>query len=81
MRFHRGLEILGRGRGVVTDRLHGHILSSLMGIPHVALDNSYGKLSAFMDTWQMDRLADVQRVPSTDAKALELAVERLSARS
>lgn len=47
----RGCSILARGRVVVTDRLHGHILAVLMGIPHVVLDNSYGKLRTVYDTW------------------------------
>jgi exopolysaccharide biosynthesis predicted pyruvyltransferase EpsI len=40
----RGLSILARGRVVVTDRLHGHLLAFLAGIPSVVLDNSYGKV-------------------------------------
>jgi exopolysaccharide biosynthesis predicted pyruvyltransferase EpsI len=42
---------LARGRAVITDRLHGHILCTLMNIPHVVLDNGIGKLSAYFDTW------------------------------
>ncbi|PVD31816.1 hypothetical protein C0Q70_07234 [Pomacea canaliculata] len=34
-----GLSFLQRGRVVITDRLHGHILSVLLGIPHVLIDN------------------------------------------
>ena len=41
----RGLHVLGSGRVLVTDKLHGHLLALLAGIPHVALDNSYGKVS------------------------------------
>lgn len=40
----RGVEILGQGRVVVTDRLHAHVLAWLAGIPSVVLDNSYGKV-------------------------------------
>jgi exopolysaccharide biosynthesis predicted pyruvyltransferase EpsI len=47
----RGCRILRRGRVVITDRLHGHILSILLRIPHVLLDNCYGKLRSFYDTW------------------------------
>jgi exopolysaccharide biosynthesis predicted pyruvyltransferase EpsI len=50
-RLRVGREILSRGRVVVTDRLHVHILCLLLGIPHVCLDNSYGKLTAFITTW------------------------------
>jgi pyruvyl transferase EpsO len=50
-RLLRGCHMLSRGRVVITDRLHGHILSLLLGIPHVVLDNSHGKLSSFWETW------------------------------
>jgi pyruvyl transferase EpsO len=35
----------------VTDRLHAHILSVLLDLPHVVLDNNYGKVSGFMSCW------------------------------
>ncbi|GBH32188.1 polysaccharide pyruvyl transferase family protein [Sphingobium xenophagum] len=47
----RGMALLGAGRTVVTDRLHGHILSLLLRKPHVVVDNSYGKIGGFMDAW------------------------------
>jgi len=50
-RLRRGLELLACARAIITDRLHGHILALLLGIPHVLLDNTYGKLSAFHATW------------------------------
>lgn len=50
-RVRRGLRILGEGRTVITDRLHGHILTLLLGIPHVVLDNSYGKIRRFHEAW------------------------------
>jgi len=50
----RGCDLLAQGRFVVTDRLHGHILCLLMGIPHIVLDNSYGKVSSFYSTWTKD---------------------------
>ncbi|PVD31822.1 hypothetical protein C0Q70_07240 [Pomacea canaliculata] len=47
-----GLSFLQRGRVVITDRLHGHILSVLLGIPHVLIDNPpYFKLSSFRRSW------------------------------
>lgn len=54
LRLQRGTEMLSSGRVVITDRLHGHIMSVLLGIPHVALDNNYGKLSNFIDAWTRD---------------------------
>ena len=35
----------------MSDRLHAHILCLLMGIPHVLLDNTYGKVRSFHETW------------------------------
>lgn len=51
-RVEGGLALLTSGRVVVTDRLHGHILSLLAGVPSIPLDNSYRKVSAFLDTWR-----------------------------
>lgn len=50
-RLARGVRQLARARVVVTDRLHVHIISLLMGKPHAVLDNSYGKISRFMATF------------------------------
>lgn len=49
--LRRGSGLLSRGEVVVTDRLHGHILSLLLGIPHVVLDTRHGKLSGFVEGW------------------------------
>ncbi|KAJ3063251.1 hypothetical protein HK102_008526, partial [Quaeritorhiza haematococci] len=45
IRLHVANQLLSRGRVVVTDRLHATILSTLMGKPHVYLENSYGKIT------------------------------------
>lgn len=50
-RMQDGLDVLSRGRVVVTDRVHGHILSLLLGRPHVLMDNNYGKNRRFYDAW------------------------------
>ena len=47
-RFQRGIRQISRGRAIVTDRLHVHICSLLLGRPHAVLDNSYGKVRRFM---------------------------------
>tara|TARA_R110002124_G_scaffold93182_4_gene236726 strand:+ start:2997 stop:4085 length:1089 start_codon:yes stop_codon:yes gene_type:complete len=36
----------------VTSRLHGFILGLLLGKPVFAIDNSYGKLSSYIETWE-----------------------------
>jgi exopolysaccharide biosynthesis predicted pyruvyltransferase EpsI len=50
-RFAAGVAMLSTARVVVTDRLHAHVLCLLLDIPHVVLDNNYGKLTALLDTW------------------------------
>lgn len=50
-RVRRGLGQLSAGRAIITDRLHGHILSTLLGRPQALLDNSYGKLGRFLDAF------------------------------
>jgi exopolysaccharide biosynthesis predicted pyruvyltransferase EpsI len=50
-RVLRGCRLLSSGRVVITDRLHAHLLSLLLDIPHAVLDNSYGKLGRFLDVW------------------------------
>jgi pyruvyl transferase EpsO len=50
-RLQYGRRLLSRGRVVVTDRLHGHVLSLMLGIPHVVIDDRYGKVRSFYETW------------------------------
>jgi pyruvyl transferase EpsO len=50
-RLQRGLRLLSSSSSIVTDRLHAHILCILLNIPHTILDNSYGKISGFYETW------------------------------
>jgi pyruvyl transferase EpsO len=47
----RGIELLASAEVVVTDRLHAHILSLLLGIPHVVTDNVSGKIRGFYEAW------------------------------
>ncbi|MDY0958558.1 polysaccharide pyruvyl transferase family protein [Sphingomonas sp. CFBP8993] len=69
-RVERGLRLLSRGERVVTDRLHGHILSLLLGIPHVVLDNDYGKVGAYLTAWTRDDPCVAQAASSTEAAAM-----------
>lgn len=70
-RLERGMRILSQGEVVVTDRLHGHLLSLLLGIPHYVADNSYGKVRAFHQAWT--RESQLTRFCETPAEALALA--------
>lgn len=51
-RIDRGLRMLSAADHVVTDRLHAHILCTLLDIPHQILDNHYGKISRYVASWQ-----------------------------
>ena len=44
-----GVRLYEGRRLIIVDRLHAHILASLMGIDHVMLDNNYRKLGAVFD--------------------------------
>src|SRR5207302_11065372 len=71
----RAIGILSLGRIVVTDRLHAHILCMLMGVPHILLNNDYGKNWNFFETWMRGTpLCRLARNPDEAwAMALELA--------
>lgn len=66
-----GCRALSAGRAVITDRLHAHILCVLLGIPHVLLDNNYGKLRSFYDTWT--RECELTRWADSPDAAIDLA--------
>lgn len=72
-RFQRGLAMLSTGELVVTDRLHAHILSLLLDIPHVLLDNSYGKVAGFADQWTGDYAGLMRATNRAEAFATALA--------
>jgi len=76
-RLQRGLAMLSQGRVVVTDRLHAHILALLLDIPHVLLDNSYGKVSGFADQWTA-RYDGLMRA-ANPVEAFRLALEQSAA--
>lgn len=76
-RLKRGVLLLRSARVVVTDRLHGHILCMLLGIPHVVLDNNHGKLSRFMAAWTAR--SPLVRLAATPAAAAQAAAELLAA--
>lgn len=74
----RGKAILSRGEVVVTDRLHGHVLCLLMGIPHVVTDNRTGKVRA---VWDADtHTSKVARWADSRTAALALALDLAGAR-
>jgi pyruvyl transferase EpsO len=48
---HAGIYQLQKYRLIITNRLHGHILCILLGIPHIFLPNSYYKNQGFYESW------------------------------
>ncbi|XP_041362500.1 uncharacterized protein LOC121378407 isoform X2 [Gigantopelta aegis] len=69
---NNGFVFLQRGRVVITDRLHGHILSTLLNIPHVLIDNQNKKLSSFHNTWT--RSLENVFITDDSSKAVKLAL-------
>lgn len=69
--------LLSLGRLVITDRLHGHILALLLGIPHILLNNLMGKNWNFYDTWT--RGSPRCRLATDPTHAWSLAQESLRA--
>ncbi|MGI9188967.1 MAG: polysaccharide pyruvyl transferase family protein [Longimicrobiaceae bacterium] len=73
-RVTAGVRLLSSARVIVTDRLHGHILCLLLGIPHVLLDTRHGKNSSYFQTWTSDHpgahLADSKPAAGEIAAAL-----------
>lgn len=73
MQLRRGLRLLARGRWVVTDRLHAHLIAVLMGRPTVLLDNAYGKNEALFTTWTQH--LDGTHLAETVSDALSMSSE------
>jgi asparagine synthase (glutamine-hydrolysing) len=67
--------ILSIGKVVVTDRLHGHIVCTLLAIPHILLDNDYGKLRSYVRSWGADE--SLTQFAETPEEALALAKRSL----
>ncbi|MFC5887195.1 polysaccharide pyruvyl transferase family protein [Kitasatospora sp. CM 4170] len=79
LQLRRGCRLLGSAEAVVTDRLHGHLLSLLLGLPHVVVDDRHGKISGYWQTWEHDRhRAVARRAPDAD-QALRTAAALLAA--
>jgi len=74
-RTERAFRILEGGRVLISDRLHVHILALMVGLPHVVLDNRYGKLRSTWETWTSG--SELARWADTPEDALELAAELL----
>ena len=76
-RFARGVGLIESARVVVTDRLHAVIIAWLRGVPVFYVDNSYGKLSGYVDCW-LSGEAGIVRAESL-REAIDRSVVRLGA--
>ncbi len=47
----RALHLLSLGQVVITDRVHAHIFSLFLNVPHVLIDTASGKNADFHETW------------------------------
>lgn len=66
--IHSGICQLKAHQLVITNRLHGHILSLLLGIPNIFLPNSYHKNRGFYEAWSHDIssckfIEDISEIP------------------
>lgn len=48
---NRAIKTFSGANKIATDRLHGHLLSCLMGIPNIFLPNAYHKNESYYETW------------------------------
>ncbi|KNC97094.1 uncharacterized protein SPPG_09475 [Spizellomyces punctatus DAOM BR117] len=81
-RLHIANRLLSRGKLIVADRLHAIILSTLMGKPHIYLDNSYKKITqvrkaAFADKPECSDENLQAEYADNPLVAAEMAIKRL----
>lgn len=71
--IRKAVRLMSRHEHVVTNRLHAMILASLLERKVIAYDNSYGKLSNYVDSW-MSELPGIElrwSVPKSHEEAIE----------
>lgn len=77
-RLKRGIDLICSASVIITDRLHVHLLYTLLGRPHIVLDNNYGKISAYRAAWtQLTASAeDADTFEPALISALQLKINR-----
>lgn len=65
-RVQRGVDLVAIGETIITDRLHAMLLGLQMGRSVVAVDNSYGKVHGYIDSWLAESGAAVTKAESFD---------------
>jgi len=83
LRVEFALDFLSSGRFLIADRLHAHILSTLIGVGHVVVeDGDYAKIGRYQDTWMRGCAAampDIDEITQeSDENGELLAMEALS---
>lgn len=53
--MHDAVRQISRCRFLITNRLHGQVVASLLGIPSILVPNSYHKNESFFETWMEER--------------------------
>lgn len=75
--IHHAVQQFSRYPFIITTRLHGHILASLLRIPNILIDNSYGKNRAFFKQWTaedpLSRLAGSREELEAAARDLSIS--------
>lgn len=51
LNLRSAMRMISRGKVLITDRLHAHVLATLMGVPNIVLDNNYKKISAVFEEY------------------------------
>ncbi|EEB06382.1 pyruvyl transferase Pvg1 [Schizosaccharomyces japonicus yFS275] len=76
-RYYAGTEFLARSNYLIADRLHAHVLSLLLGIPHVVVETSkMGKVRQYHYTWLRDcTQPGVSAVVDSEEKAIQMLLE------
>ncbi|WBW70777.1 Golgi pyruvyl transferase Pvg1 [Schizosaccharomyces osmophilus] len=76
-RFLSGAQFLASHKAVITDRLHAHILSTLMGIPHIVIEDSeMKKITNYHNTWLRGCTSDgVSVIVDSPEKAVDTLLE------
>lgn len=49
--YEHGRRLISRGRVLVSNRLHAHVFALLLGLPHVVVDDRYGKIHRVDAEW------------------------------
>lgn len=76
MNLEAGIGLFENRRLIVTDRLHAHVLASLMNIPHIVMDNSYGKIKSIFDDYT--HKFSCAHFAGSNQEAKDLAVDLLN---